>query len=215
MAEIAASLHPIHELNPTLESLFAALDPKSFILSNRSSSVHVQHKPPLHFPPANLTLQRGFRYKAYAELRESRLRMKHCNQQPDVPASTTTATPPKKKVTFQGMAPVTARNGTSVVARSVPDFSAVLRKENRKPMSMLEMTPPPSKATKGGVLPKLGSRSANAGEKRGGGLTVRKSCATVEELKGFSLAAASAINGENRGRTSRGMTKTVLGYRQY
>jgi hypothetical protein len=46
----------------------------------------------------------------------------------------------------------------------------------------------------------------------------RKSYASVEELKGLSLAAANAINGENRGnRGGRGIGtgKTVLGYRQF
>jgi hypothetical protein len=48
----------------------------------------------------------------------------------------------------------------------------------------------------------------------------RKSYASVEELKGLSLAAANAINGDNRGnRGGRGVGvgvgKNVLGYRKF
>ncbi|KAL6283648.1 hypothetical protein ACE6H2_014577 [Prunus campanulata] len=73
----------------------------------------------------------------------------------------------------------------------MPDFSAVLRKENRKPSSRLpstlEMTPPAkcwSKAN--GVLSNSrGSKSGTAREKKynnGGGLMAR-SYASMEELK--------------------------------
>ncbi|KAL0010180.1 hypothetical protein SO802_005288 [Lithocarpus litseifolius] len=103
---------------------------------------------------------------------------------------------PIHKLSFM---PSTPPKGSSVLAQSVPDFSATLRKENRKPNSR-------------------GSKSANAGEKRGvgGGLMARKSYASVEELKGLSLAAANAINSENRGgRNGRVVGKVVLGYRQF
>jgi hypothetical protein len=113
-----------------------------------------------------------------------------------------------------------SRKGLSVLAQSVPDFSATLRKENRKPRQ--ELTPPSKNVLKmnNGLLSNSrGSKSANAGEKRNGGLLMaRKSYASVEELKGLSLAAANAINGENRGnRGGRGIGtgKTVLGYRQF
>ena len=62
-----------------------------------------------------------------------------------------------------------------------------------------------------------GSKSANAGEKKGMAMA-RKSYACVEELKGISSAAASAINGETRGvRNPRlgGSNKTILGRRQF
>ncbi|KAF8407794.1 hypothetical protein HHK36_006930 [Tetracentron sinense] len=217
MAEINVALQQTHH---TLESLFVALDPKSLILTHNSISLPPK---PIQFNPASLTLQRGSRYRAYAELRESKLRTKNKQQSDE---SESTSTPTKKRVTFQGSVdsvPVSGRNGTSVVARSVPDFAAALRKENRKPAStlpsILEMTPPPSSSSKskGGVVSKLGgSKSANAGEKRGGGVIMRKSYASVEDLKGLSAAAASAINGESKGgRNSRGINKTVLSYRQY
>ena len=138
-------------------------------------------------------------------------------------------TPPKKQVRFQenpNPGGGGGRRGSSVLAQSVPDFSAALRKENRRPSNqlpaVLEMTTPP--ATKNpkmySVLGKSrGSKSASAGEKKGGGggFAARKSYANVEELKGFSSAVANAINGENRGgRTNnRGIGKTVLGSRQY
>jgi hypothetical protein len=78
-----------------------------------------------------------------------------------------------------------------------------------------------SKTNNGFLSNSRGSKSANAGEKRNGGLLmVRKSYASVEELKGLSLAAANAINGDNRGnRGGRGVGvgvgKNVLGYRKF
>lgn len=213
MAEIIGSLQSTQQLNHTLESLFAALDPKAWILSQNSAS--------LRSKPTDHPLKRGPRYKAYADLRESKLRMKNIlnKQQSGEPESM--MTPPKKRVTFRGTVSDSASNRTSVVAQSVPDFSAALRKENRRPgttlPSLLEMTPPPSKASKTGAGSRLGgSKSVNAVEKRIGGVMARKSYASVEELKGLSAAAASAINGESRGgRSSRGINRTVLGYRQY
>ncbi|KAL2959616.1 hypothetical protein AAZX31_18G276500 [Glycine max] len=180
--------------------------------------------------------ERGPRYHAYAALRETKLRMKYTRQQEYeqeeekegvVEAKVLTLTPPRKKqVKFQdgGTGVVSGRKGSSysssssLVAQSVPDFSAVLRKENRKPVNgnvlppLMELTPPSSK----GVLSSArGSKSANAGEKRravgGGVLMPRKSYASIDELKSLP----NAINGENRGgRSSRVITrKTVLGYR--
>lgn len=178
--------------------------------------------------------ERGPRYHAYAALRETKLRMKYTRQQEYeqeeekegvVEAKVLTLTPPRKKqVKFQG-AVVSGRKGSSsLVAQSVPDFSNVLRKENRKPVNgnmmlppLMELTPPPSSSKSGcGVFSSArGSKSANAGEKRravgGGVLMPRKSYASIDELKSLP----NAINGENRGgRSSRVITrKTVLGYR--
>lgn len=83
------------------------------------------------------------------------------------------------------------------------------------------LTPPANNSKMYGVGERSGgwgSKSVNSGEKRSGGIIMgRKSYACMEELKGFSAAAANAINGENRGgRNGRGgVGKTVLGYRQY
>ncbi|XP_043695831.1 uncharacterized protein LOC122646348 [Telopea speciosissima] len=188
------------------------------------NSTSTPPKPP-EFTLADFSVERGPRYRAYAELRESKLRMnnmmikQHYSDEPE-----TTVTPPKKRVSFQETIAGGVRNKSSVVARSVPDFSAVLRKENRKPPSstalpsMLEMTPPPSKVSKFSTFSskQVGSKSANAGEKRGGGVMMRKSYASVDELKGLSSAAASAINGETRrGKGNRGINRAVLGYRQF
>lgn len=109
----------------------------------------------------------------------------------------------------------------------MPDFSSAIRKENRKPPVaalppvMEKSATPPAKSSRSyGIPARLGgSRSANSsGEKRinGGMLGARKSYANLEELKGLSCAAASAINGENRGLRSGRTTvgKTILGYRQ-
>ncbi|KAL6137325.1 hypothetical protein ACLB2K_062617 [Fragaria x ananassa] len=188
-----------------LESLLHALDPISLLLS---------HNPvPLSEPEY---MERGPRYNAYAELRESKLRSKY-QMSPDEhqleQEKESKPTPVKKQVKFQVAVPssnVPRRKGSAysssscVVAQSVPDFSAVLRreKENRKPASRLETTPPWSKGNHSGeqvLLSSRGSKSASAVEKNR--LMSRKSYASLEELKGLSSIAASAINcggGENR-----------------
>ncbi|KAL6324609.1 hypothetical protein AAG906_013422 [Vitis piasezkii] len=220
MAETHASLQQIHQPNHPLGSFFAALDPMSLILSQNSDP---DRPISLQLTTDCYIMERGPRYRAYAELRESKLRRKNARQEATDHESR--LTPPKKQVKFQGNSNAAGRRGSSVLTQSVPDFSAALRKENRKPANplpaVLEMTPPATKSSKMySVVAKLGgSKSASAGEKKGGGggLMARKSYASVEELKGFSSAAANAINGENRGgRTNnRGIGKTVLGYRQY
>ena len=181
-----------------------------------------------------MDMERGPRYEAYAELREKKLRMKYIRQQQreeeeseELEPKLLIPTPPRKQVKFQGGS---RRKGSSVLAHSVPDFSAVLRKENRKPVvnvlpSVMELTPPSKSFSKGGsglLSSSRGSKSANAGEKkkRGGGvLMARKSYATIDELKSFSSATANAINGEGRGvgggRNGRVVGRTVLGYRQF
>ncbi|KAL6134803.1 hypothetical protein ACLB2K_067031 [Fragaria x ananassa] len=200
-----------------LESLLHALDPISLLLS---------HNPvPLSEPEY---MERGPRYNAYAELRESKLRSKY-QMSPDEQEKESKPTQVKKQVKFQVAVPssnVPRRKGSAysssscVVAQSVPDFSAVLRreKENRKPASRVEMTPPWSKGNHGGVLSSSrGSKSASSVEKNR--LMSRKSYASLEELKGLSSIAASAINsgGENRagGRIVRATAKNVLGYRHF
>ncbi|XP_054787765.1 uncharacterized protein LOC129293706 [Prosopis cineraria] len=233
MAEINVSLQQhrqhSHESNPSLRALFHALDPISLILNQNSTS---DHPVPLKLTTTDsFIMERGPRYEAYAELREAKLRRKHARdfQEDEEPKR---ATPPRKQVKFQTNL-TSARKGPSVLAQSVPDFSAALRKENRKPTNTLpslpEMTPPAksfSKANYGVLSNSRGSKSASAGEKKGGNggiLMARKSYANIDELKSLSSYAASAINGEARGGRSNGCGggrvigngKTVLGYRQY
>lgn len=98
----------------SLESLFASLNPPS-TFHNGSQ-----------FNP-NLPIQRGRMYEAYAALRESKLLQKKAQTDPK--------TPPKKKVSFLN-GPLSTRTDLAV-ARSVPDLSAALRKENKKPNSSL------------------------------------------------------------------------------
>lgn len=234
MADSNGTLQQTRQPNPTLESLFAALDPISLIRSQNSKSNQLNT---LQLTTDSfLFMERGPRYRAYAELRESKLRMKNnMRSQIDEPQSKT-LTPPKKQVKFQGNFHGTRKGSSSssssssysVLAQSVPDFSSALRKENRKPPAMsrlppmMESTTPPPPASKNvarinGIMSKLGgggSKSANAGEKRNGGLMARKSYASVEDLKGFSSAVQNAIVGENRGGGGR-TGKTVLGYRQF
>ncbi|MED6169426.1 hypothetical protein PIB30_021227 [Stylosanthes scabra] len=226
-----------HQPNPSLNSLFHALDPVSLILNPINNSVL----------PMSLTAQsfiimedmeRGPRYQAYAELRERKLRMKYLRQQEReeeeseelVEPKQQLPTPPRKQVKFhQSGLRKSSPVSVSSLAQSVPDFSAVLRKENRKPVnalpSVMELTPPSkSYYSKGGVLSSSsrGSKSANAGEKKKGGgiLMARKSYATMDELRNFTSATASAINGEGsrgggaRNNGGRVVGRTVLGYRQ-
>ncbi|KNA18473.1 hypothetical protein SOVF_070320 [Spinacia oleracea] len=143
--------------------------------------------------------------------------------------------PAKKTIRFQGnLQGNSKKQGYSALAQSVPDFSSALRKENRKPPSENRIprfeksaTPPPSlskrekmygSATKlGGV----GSKSVNSGEKQSSGklmMMARKSYASIDELKGLSIAAANAINGENRGAKKGGSVlrkSTVFSSRYY
>ncbi|CAK9150690.1 unnamed protein product [Ilex paraguariensis] len=211
MAGTRISLQPTHQPNPTLDRLFTAIDPKSLILSQFSTS----DKPPqlLQLTTESFIMERGPRYKAYADLRESKLRTKNMKHPPQEPESD--LTPPRKQVKFNGnlATPPSGRKKSSVLTQSVPDFSSALRKENRKPVNllpaMMEKSVTPPTGSKYGKL--SGSKSANSGEKRSGGLMARKSYASMEELKGFSLAAANAING---GKSGRGAGKAVLGCRQ-
>jgi len=141
------------------------------------------------------------------------------------------ATKARKEVKFQGGL-VSGRKGSSVVGQSVPDFSAVLRKENRKPLNYLpavmEVMTPPSKSSfskdnDGMMSNSRGSKSESAGEKNkkktvgsGGVLMGRKSYACIDELRSLSSATATAINGEGRGgRNSRVLRKSVSAHRQF
>ncbi|KAK4284207.1 hypothetical protein QN277_001069 [Acacia crassicarpa] len=237
MAEINVTLQqqqqqPSHESNPSLLPLFHSLDPISLILNQNSNSDYPVH---LKLTTTNsFIMERGPRYEAYAELREAKLRRKYARDfEEDDEPEPKRATPPRKQVKFQTNL-ASGRKGSSVLAQSVPDFSAALRKENRKPTNTLpslpEMTPPAKSFSKGnnGVLSNSrGSKSASAGEKKGGGngriLMARKSYANIDELKSLSSYAASAISSEARGGRSDGYGggrvtgngKTVLGYRRY
>lgn len=199
-----------------LEPQFNIIDPTSLILSQFNSDQNF-----LHLKTESIFLERGPNYKAYADLRESKLRSK--NKPPPLDQEPT-LTPPRKQVKFQGslIPGPPRRKVSSVLAQSVPDFASVVRKENRKPMMAMTpvmekaMTPPAgSKSGKmyGVGARSGGSKSVNSGEKRnGGGLMGRKSYASMEELKGLSYAAASAINngGETRGGR---FGRTILGYK--
>ncbi|GAV85545.1 hypothetical protein CFOL_v3_28981 [Cephalotus follicularis] len=219
---------------PNIQSLIHALDPISLILSSNS-----HHPPlPLNFTTDNFyyTMERGPRYKAYADLRESKLIFKKLRRQetdefpplppppPQQQQQESKRTPLKKQVKFQESPSIKRRGSPSVLTQSVPDFSATLRKENRKPSatlaSTMELTPPMKRNN--GVLSSScrGSKStSSAGEKRGL-LMARKSYASVEELKGLASAVGSAINAESRvGRrgviNGGGTFKAVLGYKHY
>ncbi|KAF8049354.1 hypothetical protein N665_2229s0001 [Sinapis alba] len=235
--------------NPSMEPLFFSVDPMSLILSQNSDT----HQLKLLLD-GFCGFERGPRYDEYSRLRESKLRMKRDFQKYLDDEEEEEAEPKKKQVRFEGDSLVSreeevivtpeeikkqTRFGfspmsntrkaapTSSLAQSVPDFSAVIRKENRRPVNR-NTTPPSlsSKSRNGGVLTgsassssiaARGSKSANAGEKKSKGLMgmARKSYANVEDLKKISMAAASAINGVGvGGRKAVGGGRSILGYRQ-
>ncbi|KAL4310129.1 hypothetical protein GQ457_01G037110 [Hibiscus cannabinus] len=191
-----------HQPNPNLESPIHTLDPISLILSLNSSPTNPI---PLKLTTHSCIMERGPRYRAYAELRETRLRMKGGKQREteEIEFKETQ----KKKLVKSSSSLGISRKGSSVLAPSVPDFSATLRKENRKPpvTGVVELTSPGKNWSRGNDVPSSnprGTRSANAGEKKGR----LKSFASVEELKRNSFSAA---NGENRGRKISGNNKPV------
>ncbi|CAH9119146.1 unnamed protein product [Cuscuta epithymum] len=213
-----------------------SLDPKSLLLSQFSNSDQPQF---LRLTTESFLFERGPRYRAYADLRESKLRMRHMKQPVymEEDEEDSVLTPPKKQVKFQGNQVVQGNMATppkrtksySALTQSVPDFSYALRKENRKPPAPMppvvekSVTPPPPGRKSGKIFGGVGSKSMNSGDKRsGGGLMARKSYACLDEFKGLASAARNAINGEKRapgiGRSysSRvGGSKTVLGHRQF
>ncbi|KAJ1412741.1 hypothetical protein SESBI_20175 [Sesbania bispinosa] len=210
-----------HQSKPTLESLFHALDPISLILNQNS---HPDQPFPLMLTSVDsFIMERGPKYNAYAELRETRLRMKcMVKEQEPQELEPKLATPPRKQVKFQGGL-TCGRKGSSVVAQSVPDFSAALRKENRKPMnrlpSMMELTPPSKSFSKGnGVLSSSrGSKSESAGEKKKGGgavLMARKMHALMS-LRVCLLLRLLPLMVKVEGRNSRVMGRTVSMNRQF
>ncbi|XP_020239257.1 uncharacterized protein LOC109818237 [Cajanus cajan] len=216
---LTQTLHP----NPTIEPLLHALDPISLILNQNSNS---DHPFPLRLTPADsFILERGPNYAAYAELRETRLHtkclMQEQQQEARELAPTKPATPPRKKqVKFEDCGGHSKSKGSFVLAQSVPDFSAALRKENRKPVntlpSRMETMTPPSKSGNGVALSSRGSKSVSGGDKKkgGGALMARKSYACIDELKSLSSATATAINGEGRGggRNNKVVRKTLSGH---
>ncbi|XP_026431360.1 uncharacterized protein LOC113328493 [Papaver somniferum] len=142
----------------------------------------------------DVNLQRGPRYKAYSELRERKIRKRMIDQTQDnddiefgSSKKQLLLSPPLPPPPQQQQRRVNRRS--SLVGQSVPNFSAILRKENRKPVFEMR-TPPPSSKSKD--YSKLGlsgggSKSASGADKRGGGVMMaRKSYANFEDLKTVS-----------------------------
>ncbi|KAF2561543.1 hypothetical protein F2Q70_00015460 [Brassica cretica] len=233
--------------NPSMEPLLFSVDPMSLLLSQNNLCV----------------FERGPRYGEYATLREAKLRLKReyekilreeeerffrgekkqtrigFTRQDEIKVS-----PAKKRFGFNYVPanPNPRRmssSSSSSLAQSVPDFSAMIRKENRRPANSnflprrTDLTPPPPSKSRtasvfsGSVSSIRGSIWASAREKKSKGINARKSYATVEDLTKISTAAASAINGNGRkslggggggGRrksvSGGGGGRTILGYRQ-
>ena len=91
MVETHTSLQQINQPNYPLRFFFSTLDPMSLILSQNSDLNH-----PIPFQLTNdcPIMERGPRYRAYAELRESKLRKKNVRQEATDHESR--LTPPKK-----------------------------------------------------------------------------------------------------------------------
>ncbi|EOA33446.1 hypothetical protein CARUB_v10020921mg [Capsella rubella] len=214
--------------NPSMEHLLFSIDPIS----------ETQQKLKLLVDNGDYGFERGPRYGEYARLRESKLRVKRdfekilkeeqvrfgFREEDEIRVL------PEKKTRF-GFIPNLRKTSSSSLAQSVPDFSDMIRKENRKPVNSnllprrTEFTSPPVKSRFAGSALR-GSVSASAGEKKGIGM-MRKSYANVDDLKKVSMAAASAINGGGGGKRKSlggggggrksiggGGGRTILGYRQ-
>ncbi|XP_026390902.1 uncharacterized protein LOC113286527 [Papaver somniferum] len=152
----------------------------------------------------DVNLQRGPRYRAYSEMRERKIRKRMIDQTQDngdiefgsSKKQLLLSPPPPQQQQRRMMikeinnnsSPVVNRR-SSLVGQSVPNFSAVLRKENRKPVFEMRTPPPSSKSkdySKFG-LSGGGSKSASGADKRGGGVMMaRKSYANIEDLKTVS-----------------------------
>ncbi|GMH19023.1 hypothetical protein Nepgr_020864 [Nepenthes gracilis] len=167
---------------------------------------NVKYQPGLH------QRERGPRYNVYAHLREYRLRVKRLKQEQDFQIPESELTPPaKKSVQFEGSFSASKRSESSVLTKSVPDFSSALRKENRKPTAVA--TPPLSSTMPPPAMSKAEKKNVAMMMMMG-----RKSYASMEELKGSAAVGAYAAAGENRGggssgRVVGGWTATVLGCR--
>ncbi|CAH8383130.1 unnamed protein product [Eruca vesicaria subsp. sativa] len=196
--------------NPSMEPLLFSVDPISLLLSQNNNLCG---------------LERGPRYREYATLRESKLRLNREYEKilKEEEERFFRGGEKKKQTRFSFTRENEIRvsknpnpRRLSSLAQAVPDF--LIRKENRQPSNMLlrrgDVTPPPSK----GITDIRGSASVSAGEKN-----VRKSYATVEDLKKISMAAALAITcggrkslggGGRRKSVCGGGGGTILGYRQ-
>ncbi|XP_010415249.1 PREDICTED: uncharacterized protein LOC104701298 [Camelina sativa] len=223
--------------NPSMEPLLFSIDTMS----------GTQQKLKLLVDNGDYGFERGPRYGEYARLRESKLRMKRDFEKIlkeeqirfGLREDDEIRVLPEKKTTRFGFNPslnqrkAATTSSSSSLAQSVPDFSVMIRKENRRPVNSnllprrTELTPPPVKSRNAAVFAGSalrGSVSASAGEKKGIGMMMRKSYATVEDLKKVSMAAASAINGGGGGgrksiggggrKSIGGGGRTILGYRQ-
>ncbi|KAF3517838.1 hypothetical protein DY000_02063179 [Brassica cretica] len=164
--------------NPSMMEplLFPVDDPMSLLLSQTSDNNN-----------SLFGFVRGPRYSEYATLRESKLRLKReyetilkeeeerffggeKNKKPNQTRFGFKYNPNPRKL---------SSSSSCSLAQSVPDFSAMIRKENRRPANAnllprrTDLTPPPSKSRNGAVFGSAssarGSMSAGGDKKSGGG----------------------------------------------
>ncbi|XWS13001.1 hypothetical protein CRYUN_Cryun36dG0000100 [Craigia yunnanensis] len=100
-------------------------------------------------------MEKGPRYRAYVNFRETKLRLKSGKQQ-ERQEIEFKQTPTKKQVKFSSSVGI-PRKDSYILAQLVPDFSVTLITENRKPItSGIELTPPGKNCSKrNGVLSNL------------------------------------------------------------
>ena len=102
------------------DCLFSILDPKSLILSQFTDTKNPNF---LHLTTDSFIMERGPRYKAYADLRESKLRLKAMANSPQLPPKVHISANNSTPVNNQLKAPAKRRKGSSILTQSVPDFS--------------------------------------------------------------------------------------------
>lgn len=181
----------------------------------------------------DVNLQRGPRYKAYSEMRERKIRKRMIDQTQDngdiefgsskKQLLLSPPLPPPQQQQRRMMKEINTNSSPVVnrrsplVGQSVPNFSAILRKENRKPIFEMR-TPPPSSKSKD--YSKLGlsgggSKSASGADKRGGGVMMaRKSYANIEDLKTVSSPPIKRAGGGAKVVSGGGVhnnNRTILG----
>lgn len=240
--------------NPSMEPLLFSVDPMSLLLSqNSDNSLYGFERGPRYGEYARLRESKLRLKREYEKiLKEEEERFFGGDQARKKPATRQTrfgfrgedeirVSPEKKSnqtrfgFNYNPAANPNPNPRRSSLAQSVPDFSAVIRKENRRPVNSnllprrVDLTPPPTKSKFAGSAASStrGSISASAGEKKSKAMMgmARKSYANVEDLKKISMVAASAINGVGGGgdrrksigggRKSIGCGgRTILGYRQ-
>ncbi|CAA6673219.1 unnamed protein product [Spirodela intermedia] len=148
--------------------------------------------PPLNRHLAAVRMRRGPMYSAYTELRDSRLRRKREEEM-------LLLSPSSFKLARTRPEPAPEKMKMPAVMRSVPNFSAALRKENRDPGFL---SPPPTKVGKfQGTPPRPPPATAAAAPSRAGVLRTAGAGAVASSPSGRNAIKSSG--GPRRGGATR------------